>query len=117
MAIPAALYLWPVTRSGPIKVREEVGDDASWETWTGRKVSVANKAVLVIKTDKGYVAYSAVCTHLGCLVEFDSAARDIKCPCHAAAFGLKGEVLRGPPPSALSAYQVSVAQGRVYVSN
>ena len=115
MAIPAVVYLWPVTKAGPVKTREEVGDDEGWEKWTSRKVALNSKPVLVIKTDKAYLAVSAVCTHLGCLVEFDAVKRDIKCPCHAATFDLAGQVLGGPPPRPLPAYDVSVVQGKVYV--
>lgn len=113
---PALVYLWPVTKTGPVKTREEVGDAASWAAWTSRKVSVAGKPVLIVRTDKNFVALSAVCTHLGCLVEFDSAKRNIHCPCHAATFDLNGQVTGGPPPRPLPPYNVAEAQGKVYVS-
>ena len=114
--IPALAYLWPAAQAGPIKVREEVGDAATWSLWEARKVSVAGKAVIAIKTDKGFVAYSAICTHLGCLVEFDSAKHDIICPCHAATFDLEGNVTGGPPPRPLAPYKISEVQGKVIVS-
>jgi cytochrome b6-f complex iron-sulfur subunit len=116
MVFPAMAYLFPATRSGPVKVREEVGDADGWPIWESRKVSVAGKPVLVIKTDKGFVAYSAVCTHLGCLVEFDNGKKEIICPCHAASFDLAGEVVGGPPPRALAPYKVSEVQGKVVIS-
>ena len=116
MAFPAMAYLWPITRSGPVKVREEVGDAKSWRQWEGRKVAVGGKPVLVIRTDKGFIAFSAVCTHLGCLVEFDPAKRVIICPCHAASFDLEGRVAGGPPPRPLAAYNVAEVEGTVYVS-
>jgi cytochrome b6-f complex iron-sulfur subunit len=116
MVLPALAYLWPVTQSGLGKAREEVGDAATWTLWQARKVVVAGKPVLVVKTDKGYTAMSAVCTHLGCLVELDPVKRDVICPCHAARFDLQGEVTGGPPPRPLPLYQVSEVQGKVYVS-
>ena len=116
LVLPALAYLFPVTKSGPVKVREEVGDASGWGLWTGRKVSVAGKPVLVIRTDKTYLAYSAVCSHLGCLVEFNEGKRSIVCPCHAATFDLDGRVTGGPPPRPLAAYAVSEVQGKVYVS-
>lgn len=113
---PALMYLWPVTKSGPVKTREEVGKSADWGAWQARKASVAEKPVLIVRTDKGFVALSAVCPHLGCLVEFDTAKRVILCPCHGAAFDLEGHVTAGPPPRPLQAYAVSEADGKVYVS-
>ena len=117
MAFPALAYLSPVVKSGPVKVREEVGDAGTWKSWEARKVSVGGKPVLVIRTDKEFIALSAVCTHLGCLVEFHPATRKIICPCHAAGFDLDGQVVSGPPPRALPAFTVSEAQGSIYVSS
>jgi len=116
LVAPAVAYLWPATKSGPVKTREEAGTAAGWDVWQARKVSAGGKPVLVIRTDKGFTALSAVCTHLGCLVEFDSAARKVHCPCHAATFDLQGQVTGGPPPRPLPVYSVSEAQGKVYVS-
>jgi cytochrome b6-f complex iron-sulfur subunit len=117
MTFPALAYLSPIARSGPVKVREEAGDAATWKPWEARKVAVAGKPVLVIRTDKSFVAVSAVCTHLGCLVEFNAGTRKIICPCHAAGFDLDGEVTNGPPPRALAKFTASEAQGIVYVSS
>lgn len=116
LVLPAIVYLFPATRSGPAREREEAGDAGSWRPWEARKISVAGKPVLVVRKDDEFVAYSAVCTHLGCLVEFSDKDRSIICPCHAAAFDLEGQVVSGPPPRPLAAYSVSVVQGKVYVS-
>lgn len=116
LVVPALVYLWPVTKSGPVKTREEAGDEAGWGVWQAKKLSVGGKPVLVIRTDKDFVALSAVCTHLGCLVEFNPVKREIECPCHAGMFDLEGRVIGGPPPRPLPLEKVSVAQGKVYVS-
>jgi nitrite reductase/ring-hydroxylating ferredoxin subunit len=46
-------------------------------------------------------ALSGVCTHLGCLLQLNAAARRLDCPCHNAAFGLDGTVLFKHMPDAL----------------
>ena len=58
-------------------------------------------AVIINRPDKGFVALSRVCTHLGCLVEYNRGERRLICPCHAGNFDLEGNVLSGPPPKPL----------------
>ena len=116
LLVPALAYLWPATKSGPVKTREEAGSAAGWDVWQAKKIAAGGKPVLVVRTDQGFVAMSAVCTHLGCLVEFDSAARKVLCPCHAGLFDLQGRVTGGPPPRPLQIYSVSEVQGKIYVS-
>jgi cytochrome b6-f complex iron-sulfur subunit len=48
------------------------------------------EGVLVARADGGVDALSAVCTHLGCLLNVDAANRRLACPCHAATFTLDG---------------------------
>ena len=54
--------------------------------------------VLVHLKDGRFVAYSAVCTHEGCTVSYDSETQMLGCPCHGSVFDPveKGAVVRGP---------------------
>lgn len=69
----------------------------------GSKVILFNdKPVIVInRPGKGFVALSKVCTHLGCLVEYEKDKNRLVCPCHAGTYDLEGKVLSGPPPRPL----------------
>ncbi|MFD9895994.1 ubiquinol-cytochrome c reductase iron-sulfur subunit [Amycolatopsis sp. NPDC059027] len=48
----------------------------------------------VTRTRDGLQAVSSTCTHLGCHLQFDAAARQLTCPCHPAVFALDGDVVR-----------------------
>ncbi len=51
----------------------------------------------VYKDGQGNVhTYSAVCPHLGCIVEWNSVEKSWDCPCHGSRFSCKGKVLCGP---------------------
>ena len=60
-------------------------------------------------------AFSAVCTHAGCTVQFTGS--EVYCPCHAGYFSASnGAVVSGPPPTPLAEYGVVVQNGDLYVS-
>jgi len=59
-------------------------------------------AVLLNRPDKGFIAFSRICTHLGCLVEFSKSRQKLICPCHAGTYDLDGSVESGPPPKPLT---------------
>jgi Rieske Fe-S protein len=58
------------------------------------------------------VAFSAICTHMGCTVA--PAGSELHCPCHGSRYNaLTGAVLQGPAPRALPSVPVHVAGGKV----
>ncbi len=64
---------------------------------------------LLIHTSEGeYKAFTAVCTHLGCTVQYKAGAKQIWCACHNGAYDLEGRNVSGPPPRPLEAYDVHV---------
>ena len=56
-------------------------------------------------------AFSTVCPHLGCGIDFDEKAGKFNCPCHASAFDLDGRCLGGPSPRGLDELEARV-EGR-----
>lgn len=64
--------------------------------------------ILIRASDSDFRAYGATCTHLGCVVVYAKASREIDCHCHNGRYDLEGRNAGGPPPRPLSAYQVSV---------
>lgn len=62
-----------------------------------------------------YVALSAVCTHLGCVVQWQEAKGEFLCPCHGGRFSATGTVIAGPPPRPLEILPVAVAGDQLQV--
>lgn len=77
---------------------------------------VNEKPVIVVHTQDGQIrAFSAICTHLGCVVEWEEQRQFILCPCHDGRFNaLTGAVISGPPPSPLPAVDVVVEGQEIY---
>jgi cytochrome b6-f complex iron-sulfur subunit len=81
-----------------------------------KNVRYKGAASIVIRTDeKNFHALSAVCTHLGCIVKWDSGKGLLLCPCHAAMFDVNGNVVSGPAPRPLQSYPVQLAQDEVII--
>lgn len=115
MLAPALVYLWPVTRGGPVAGLVEVGREEEIPVWGFKKVVYGGSAFLVVRTPREFKAYSAICTHLGCVVTWEETKKAISCPCHAGLFDLEGRVVAGPPPRPLVLHDVSVLDGKVFV--
>lgn len=115
MAVPGLLYLWPAARGGGAE-NVEIEGASNMAVGQGRTVQVGGKAVIVIRDRSGFKAFSAACTHLGCLVKWDASRKEFLCPCHAAVFDEKGGVVSGPPPAPLPELKVKEMGDRVYVS-
>ena len=84
---------------------------------TAKIFRFGNRPGMLINTPQGQLkAFSAVCTHLNCTVQYDDEASVIWCACHNGKYDLNGQVISGPPPRPLEAYQVNVRGDEVVVS-
>lgn len=70
---------------------------------------------IVLRTPESLKAFSLICTHLGCTVEWQTGENNFYCPCHDGRFDQFGEVISGPPPLPLEAYPVKIVDGNVVV--
>lgn len=116
---PIIGYLWPPSGvSGGRGERVQIGTAADFPPRQGKVVPVNDKPVIVVNTTQGGLkAFSAICTHLGCIVEWDQNRQFILCPCHDGRFNpLNGAVISGPPPAPLPELALTVEGDAIYVS-
>jgi cytochrome b6-f complex iron-sulfur subunit len=73
-------------------------------------------AILIHLASGQYRAFTAVCTHLGCTVQYRSDLQMIWCPCHNGMYNLTGRNVSGPPPRPLQEYGVHVQGDDIVVS-
>lgn len=71
---------------------------------------------IVIHTEEGLKAYSAVCTHFSCIVKWNRIDNTLFCPCHEGYFEpLQGDVISGPPPLPLEKIPLSIENGEIFI--
>jgi Rieske Fe-S protein len=108
---PARPYLQSSNRGGstasPIESIARLGKG------DGGVIDKDGEKIAVWKDDQGRVhAFSAKCSHKGCLVTWNNADRTWDCPCHGSIFGSDGSVIHGPAVEPLAKASIGSKQHR-----
>jgi cytochrome b6-f complex iron-sulfur subunit len=83
----------------------------------GRIFKFGSKPGILVQTTSGeYRAFSAICTHLDCTVQYKQDEKLIWCACHNGRYDLTGKNISGPPPRPLEEYKVNVRGDEIVVS-
>jgi cytochrome b6-f complex iron-sulfur subunit len=106
-------FLWP-RRKGP-KVETVFIAGKVTDFKVGEIIPFRKERTFILRTEGGFLAISAICTHLHCVVNWNEMLKKFECPCHGAKFNLNGEVLEGPPPRPLDLYKLQLVAGNVVV--
>jgi cytochrome b6-f complex iron-sulfur subunit len=120
-AVAATAVSWPLfrylaPRSGGTATEKVALSDTEVREGEAKFFEYAGSAaVLVRRRGGGLAAFSAVCTHLGCIVQWEKDAQDFLCPCHGGHYSADGEVTAGPPPKPLKKLPFVVAGGTITV--
>lgn len=86
----ARLSELPKPRDGrPVPVQVVISD-ARRDAWTVHPEEVVGRVWLLRQADDSVVAFSSICPHLGCSINFDAPAGRFICPCHGGVFELTG---------------------------
>ena len=84
---------------------------------TGQIFKFGSRPGILIRTPSGELrAFSAVCTHLNCTVQYRSDLTQIWCACHNGHYDLNGKNVAGPPPRPLEAFAVKMRGNQIVVS-
>ncbi|MET0838141.1 MAG: Rieske (2Fe-2S) protein [Marmoricola sp.] len=82
----------------------------------GGKIFPGEKVVVTQPTEGDFKAFSAVCTHQGCVVA-EIKGEEIDCTCHGSKFSIAdGSVLEGPATKSLEALKVTVSGNEISVA-
>lgn len=73
-------------------------------------LNMEGKKYACFRDDEGGVhAVSAICTHMGCVVQFNHEEQTWDCPCHGSRFQVDGQVSTGPAETPLEPLPSAVA--------
>jgi cytochrome b6-f complex iron-sulfur subunit len=114
---PIVRYSFPpqATQAGTKSITAGYTDELSPNS--GKVVRFGTKPVIVIKTPEGEIrAFSAICTHLACIVQYREDYQHIWCACHNGHFDLNGYNIAGPPPRPLEPFNVNIRGNEIVVS-
>jgi len=107
-------FLWPKKKEGKgekIFIAGKVNDFK-----VGDIIYFRKERVYVQRLEQGFIAFSAVCTHLKCIVNWNEVKKMFECPCHGAKFNRNGEVLEGPPPRPLDLLKLQIVEEKIVVN-
>ena len=114
---PISKYIVPpeVAEADPKTVN--VGKVDDFKPDTGTIFKMGSKPGLLVRTKEGeFKAFTAICTHLSCTVQYRPDMGLIWCACHNGRYDLSGSNVAGPPPRPLNTMKVDIRDGQVYVS-
>jgi Rieske Fe-S protein len=89
--------------------------DSRMDAWTKYPQTVIGAVWVVRGEDDKFTAFSVICPHLGCGIDWDKDSGRFICPCHESYFDIKGEVLSGPSPRRMDTLETDIKQGKLFV--
>jgi len=117
VAYPIVRFLVPPAGKEPGNNTIDVAAEEEVAPNSGIIFPIGNKPGILIRTPEGELrAFTAICTHLDCTVQYRPDFEHIWCACHNGHYDLYGRNIAGPPPRPLKEYEVNVLNGRIFVT-
>ncbi len=114
---PVLRFVLPPAESEAQTGRVLAGKRSELPPNSGKIFRFGARPGIVVSTPAGEVrAFSAVCTHLACTVQYRPELQHIWCACHAGHYNLEGVPMAGPPPRPLERYDVAMKGDEIWVS-
>ena len=113
---PIAKYLIP-PKLDVVKVNlVNIGKINDMPKDSGKIIKFGNEPVIVLRLASGeYRAFSAICTHLSCIVQYRKDYGQIYCACHNGRYDLNCINVSGPPPRPLPKFGIAIKNNEVTV--
>ena len=106
---PVSRYLIPPASGEPATATAVAAKATELKPNTGKVFKFGSRPGIVVRTADGELrAFSAVCTHLDCTVQYKADTSQLWCACHNGTYDLGGNVVSGPPPRGLEEFAVNV---------
>jgi Rieske Fe-S protein len=106
---PVWRYVIPPAAAEPATDSVIAGKVTEFKLNTGVVMKFGTKPAILVRTSDGeFKAFTAVCTHLECTVQYKSDTSQFWCACHNGMYDLSGNVVSGPPPRPLAAFKVNL---------
>lgn len=113
---PVIAFFWPADLEEVPSEPVAVGPEGSIPVGGSKTVRFGSYPAIVLNTEDGLRAFSAVCTHFACIVTWDPENNVLACPCHEGYFDPSdGSVISGPPPAPLESIPLFNQEGTLFI--
>ena len=114
---PVFSFLKPPKIPEAIVNSVKAGKASEFPENSGKIIKFGRKPVILIKTKESqFLAFSATCTHLDCIVQYLPDTGQILCACHNGLYDLKGRNISGPPPKPLEEFSVNTSKDEIIIT-
>lgn len=107
-------FFWPRVSNRPAKA-VQVGFPHDYQI--GQVVYHPGRKLFIVRDEKGFLSFSAYCTHLGCIVAWNADQKMFLCPCHGGKYDAEGRNVEGPPPRPMEVFSLRLDNNGILIAD